>query len=70
MVGEANEIIEWFKAAFSGWRYIFSKSYRKSKHKDWKNENRLYVIWDFIIGTAGILFSFAVIYLIYALSFG
>ena len=67
MIGETREIIDWFKAAFSGWRYVFSKAYRKEKHENWKNEKRIYIIWDFILGTAGIAFSIVVIYLIYTL---
>ena len=65
MIAEAGEIFEWLKAAFSGWRYLISKNYRKSKHYEWKNEKIIYVIWDFILGLAGIIFSIVVIYFIY-----
>ena len=67
MIGEIGEIFEWFIGAFSGWRYIFSKSYRKSKHEDWKNESKLYVMWDFILGAASVVFSIGVIYFILSL---
>ena len=69
MIGETGEIFDWFKAAFAGWRYVFSKAYRKEKHENWKNEKRIYIIWDFILGTAGIAFSIVVIYVIYSLAY-
>ena len=57
MIGETREIIDWFKAAFSGWRYLFSSSYRNAKNSDWKNERLIYIAWDVLCGVAGVAFS-------------
>jgi hypothetical protein len=64
MIGEIGEIVEWFVAAFAGWRYVFSASYRKKKHEDWRNVCALSVVWDMCCGFAGIAFSFLVVYLV------
>jgi hypothetical protein len=63
MIAAIGEIVEWFIAAFAGWRYLLSPSYRKRKHGDWRNESALYVVWDVCCGLAGIAFSFLAIYL-------
>jgi len=65
MIGEIGEILEWGLAAFAGWRFLLSSSYRKSKRADWKNENAIYVVWDFCCGLAGIAFSLLIGYLSY-----
>ncbi len=57
MIGETGEIIDWFKAAFGGWRYMISSSYRKAKKADWKNEKSIYIVWDVICGITGVAFS-------------
>ena len=57
MIGETGEIFEWFKAAFGGWRYLFSSSYRKVKNNEWRNEKSIYIVWDVICGIAGVAFS-------------
>lgn len=57
MIGEIGEIFGWFKAAFSGWQYLFSKSYRTAKKDEWKNEKAIYIIWDFCCGLVGMAFS-------------
>ncbi|MBA3037094.1 MAG: hypothetical protein FP814_11455 [Desulfobacterium sp.] len=57
MIGETGEIIDWFKTAFGGWRYLFSSTYRKAKNLDWRNEKPIYIVWDLICGIAGVAFS-------------
>ena len=59
-----GEFFEWLYAAFSGWRYLFSSSYRQKKNQEWKSEKVLYVIWDVICGLAGVAFSIMIIYVV------
>ena len=65
MIGDI--ILDLLLAAFSGWRYLFSKSYRKSKHAEWKKKGKFFLVWDFIFGFAGILLSFVVAYFLFLL---
>jgi hypothetical protein len=65
MVGELGELFEWIRAAFAGWRFLFSPSYRKTKRNDWENEKTIYIVWDVFCGLAGIIFSLLIIYFVY-----
>jgi hypothetical protein len=66
MIGELGELLDWIKAGFSGWQYLFSTSYRQKKKNDWKNEKIIYIIWDVLCGTAGIIFTLLIIYLVFS----
>ena len=46
-----------FRAAFAGWRYLFSSAYRQKIHEGWRFESWLYVAWDVVCALAGIAFS-------------
>lgn len=61
---EALEIIEWFVAAFAGWRFIFSPSFRRQTRARWKQATRLRVVTDIVCGIAGIAFTAFLIYFI------
>ena len=70
MIGELGEFLDWIGAAFAGWRYLFSPSYRKCKNSEWKNEKTAYIVWDVCCGLAGIIFSLLVIYVAYEIMVG
>ena len=67
MIGELCEVWDWIKAATSGWRFIFSPTFRAKTIRGWKSERWYYVVWDVTCGLAGIAASllpiFAVFYL-------
>jgi hypothetical protein len=57
MIGELFELLEWIKGAISGWRFLFSRHYRKQILEGWKNESWYYIAGDIICATAGMVFS-------------
>ena len=57
MIGELCELWDWIKAATSGWRLIFSSTFRADVIQGWKSEKWHYILWDVICGLAGIAFS-------------
>ena len=59
---EALEFIDWFRAAFAGWRFMFSSTYRAEIRERWRNERVWYVVWDVLCGLAGITFSLLVVW--------
>ena len=62
MLGEVREFLGWFRAAFAGWKFLFIPSYRHAVIAGWKFERWYYVAWDVILGSAGVLFSIALLY--------
>ncbi|MBK8477202.1 MAG: hypothetical protein IPL39_13170 [Opitutaceae bacterium] len=64
MIGEIGETLEWFYAAFVGWRFVFSSRYREKVLADWKGDTWYSVTWDIICGVAGVGFSIAVLALV------
>ncbi len=54
---EALEFIDWFRAAFAVWRFLFSSSYRARTWERWRHERIWYVVGDIACGAVGILFS-------------
>jgi hypothetical protein len=70
MIGELAELFDWIRAAFAGWRFLFSSSYRITKNNDWKNEKTAYIVWDVCCGLAGIIFSPLIIYFAYQILIG
>ncbi len=61
---EALDIIDWFRAAFAGWRFLFSTSYRREMKVRWECESWYYVGWDVVCGMLGIAFTLLLGYLI------
>ena len=59
MLGGLGELVDWFRAAIAGWRFIFVPSYRDAVVSGWKFERWYYIAWDVMLGLAGILFSIA-----------
>jgi hypothetical protein len=57
MIGELCELWDWLKAATSGWRFIFSPTFRAGALAGWRAEKWYYILWDIICGFAGIAFS-------------
>ena len=54
MPGEFFEIVDWVVYAVSGWRYIFSSSFRQRTHRRWKVEAELTVVFEIVFALAGI----------------
>ena len=70
---EALELIDWFRAATAGWRYLLSRSFRQAIHARWKNECPLRVIRvirELLCGIAGIAFTLLLGYLMVSLFAG
>jgi hypothetical protein len=59
---DALEFTDWFRAAFGGWRFIFSASFRSQMRERWKHESWLYITADVLCGLAGIAFSLLIAY--------
>jgi hypothetical protein len=67
---EALEFIDWFRAAFAGWRFLFSSTYRAQKRERWRQERVWYVVGEVTCGLAGIVFSLVVVWFLVALLAG
>jgi len=67
---EAFEFIDWFRAAFGGWRFVFSPSFRLEMRARWKHETRLRLVWDVVCGVAGIAFTLLLVYFLIGLFAG
>jgi len=67
---EALEFIDWFRAAFGGWRFVFSPSFRCETRARWEQESWLRVVWDILCGIAGIAFTLLLIYVVISLFAG
>lgn len=64
MIGELAELKDWFRATFSGWRFMFSPSYRRKMRQHWEHERWPHVLFDIACGLLGIAFSFLLAYLL------
>ncbi|WP_395747252.1 hypothetical protein [Prosthecobacter sp.] len=53
--------MELLKAMFAGWSYLFSRSCRIKKHREWRENGWLPVTLEVIYGLLGILLSLVVI---------
>lgn len=53
--------MELLEAMTAGWRYLFSRSYRFKKQKEWRGSGWLSVTLEVIYGLLGILLSLVVI---------
>ncbi len=69
-LGELVELLDWFRAAFSGWRYLFSPSHRQRVHDVWRERNRWRICWDIVCGAVGIAFSLFLAYFMVSLFAG
>jgi hypothetical protein len=67
---EALEFIDWFRAAFAGWRFLVSASFRRQTLERWKNASWLRVFWDVMCGIAGFAFSWFLVYVVISLFAG
>jgi len=67
---EALEFIDWFRAAFAGWRFLFSSTYRAQTRERWRYERAWHVVWDVLCGLAGVVFSLLVAWFLVALFSG
>ena len=69
-LGEVVELLDWFSAALAGWRYLFSRSYRRQVHELWRERSRWRICWDILCGAAGIAFTLFLVHLIVSLFAG
>ena len=65
-----SELLDWFRAAFAAWRYLFSSSYRRRVHERWRFQSRLYIAWEVICAFAGFAFTIFLGYLTVSLFAG
>lgn len=70
VIGELGEVIDWFRAGFAGWRFLFSASYRSEIMAKWRVDRWYEVAFDVVIGLAGIGLTLAVAVGIGLLIFG
>ncbi len=64
MPADVLEIFDWIANAFAGWRYLFSRSFRRRTHARWKAEGRGKAFVDILFGTLGLLFTVFLIWLV------
>jgi len=64
MIGELNELFGWFRAATSGWRFIFSKTYRSEILAEWNHERWYYVGFDILCGILGVAITLTLLALL------
>lgn len=57
MLGAILELGEWIIYGVLGWRYIFSKSFRKRTHQRWKLEAELTVFMEVVLGLSGVVLT-------------
>lgn len=67
---EALEFTDWIRAAFGGWRFVFSSTFRGETRARWMQESWLRVVWDIVCGVAGIAFTLLLAYVIISLFAG
>jgi|GEM_PF-2708061 len=49
--------VELLEAMMVGWRYLFSRSYRLKKHREWRANGWFRMTLEIIYGLSGILLS-------------
>lgn len=57
MIGELGEVMNWLRAAIAGWRFLISRSYRRTVMLGWQSERWFYIALDVTCGLAGIAFT-------------
>ena len=67
---EALEFIDWLRAAFGGWRFVFSTSFRCETRERWKRQSWLWIVWEVVCGVAGIAFTLLLVYVVVSLFAG
>ena len=67
---EALEFIDWFRAAFGGWRFVFLASFRRETRARWQRQSLLRTIGDVVFGVAGIAFTLLLVYVVISLFAG
>lgn len=67
---EALEFIDWLRAAFGGWRFVFSASFRRETRARWRHESSLRIVWDMSCGVAGIAFTLLLVHVVISLFAG
>ena len=67
---EALEFMDWVRAAFGGWRFVFSASSRRETRARWEHESWLRIVWDVSCGVAGIAFTLLLVYVVISLFAG
>ena len=64
MPADVLEIFDLIANAFAGWRYLFSPSFRRRTHARWKAEGRSTAFFDILFGTAGMLFTIFILWVV------
>ena len=67
---ETLEFIDWLRAAFGGWRFVFSTSFRRGTAVRWEHERWLRKFWDIVCGVSGIAFTLFLVYVLISLFAG
>jgi hypothetical protein len=63
-VGEFAELLDWFRAGFTAWRYLLSPSYRRRIHDRWRSAGRLSVFFDIVGASFAFVFTLALVVLL------
>lgn len=59
-----GDVLGFLGAALSGWRYLFSASYRNRVHLRWHSKSQLHVAQDIAAAIAGSVFWFVLLWLV------
>jgi hypothetical protein len=65
-----GDVLGFLAAACTGWRYLFSPSYRRRVHERWQSKNQLQIAQEVAAAVAGSLFWLVIFSLIISLFVG
>ncbi len=57
------EGIHFLENTVGGWRYLFSRSYRLKKHREWQEQGLGAALLDVVVGLAGVVISLVLLVL-------
>ncbi len=67
MIFDVIELFDTLVNGYFGWRYLFSKSYRRKVHERWKNQPTSYKISEILEGIIAIIFTLLIFIVIMVL---
>ncbi|HEU4507783.1 MAG TPA: hypothetical protein VFR78_06070 [Pyrinomonadaceae bacterium] len=70
MPADVFEIFDWIIDGFAGWRYVFSRSFRKRTHARWRVEGWGTAFVEILFGGIGVLLTVVVVWVLVALLTG
>jgi drug/metabolite transporter (DMT)-like permease len=65
-----GDVLGFLAAAFAGWRYLFSPSYRRRVHERWQSKSQLQIAQEIAAAVAGSLFWLVIFCLLISLFLG